>query len=421
MQIDAKAMTQLMSPIPQFRLKSSPIWHYSMVDLFGPIEVTNFANQRTKRKTWAVIITCLTTRAVWVYLSESYSTDHLLSVFKKHESRNGSPSEYFADLGKQIIGADRVLQDAVKNLNQNEIVKFASARNVKFKFGVPHFPEGQGAVERLIQEVKKNLKVLTHNKVLSFGELDTLLAEASYLVNCRPLQLNPVHGEDGYICANDILFGRSDKEPVAVSVDDTSLTRRAAMKERIIDEFWSKWNHGYLQSLAKYTKWKVRGRNCQPGDVILILDREHARGQYTIGIIDSVKVDPDNVVRKVTEKYKVRQKGDAAKYEPNVYKYLERNVRGLAMLVTVEERKNLESINLDDLRLPKIKDTEANETSKDDSNAAFEAVEDEKATQVNEVDVPEEENVEKEVNENLIQLHPSSTGRKRWLPSRFTK
>ena len=119
--IDAKAMTQLIAPIPQFRLKSSPIWHYSMVDLFGPIEVTNFANQRTKRKTWAVIITCLTTRAVWVYLSESYSTDHLLSVFKKHESRNGSPSEYFADLGKQITGADRVLQDAVKNLNQNEI------------------------------------------------------------------------------------------------------------------------------------------------------------------------------------------------------------------------------------------------------------------------------------------------------------
>ena len=33
---DAEAMKQLMAPLPAFRLKSSPVWHYSMLDLFGP-------------------------------------------------------------------------------------------------------------------------------------------------------------------------------------------------------------------------------------------------------------------------------------------------------------------------------------------------------------------------------------------------
>ena len=48
---------------------------------------------------------------------------------------------------------------------------------------------------------------------ISFAELDTALAEASYLVNCRPMQPNPAMGEDGFICPNDMMMGRSDKKP----------------------------------------------------------------------------------------------------------------------------------------------------------------------------------------------------------------
>ena len=230
-------MTQLMAPIPEIRLKASPVWHRTMLDLFGPIEVVNFVNQRTRRKTWAVILTCLASRCCWVYLAESYSTDHLLSVLRKHEARNGSPAEYHADLGRQIAGADRVITEAVRDLNQQEIEDFAANRNVKFCFGTPYFPEGQGAVERLILEIKKSLAVITKN-LLTFGELDTLLSEASYLVNSRPQQHNPSLGEDGFLCPNDILFGRSDMEPPMADIEDTSMTRRAAHKQRIIDKSW---------------------------------------------------------------------------------------------------------------------------------------------------------------------------------------
>ena len=135
---DAEAMKQLMAPLPAFRLKSSPVWHFSMLDLFGPITVKDFVNQRTTRKTWGVIITCLTTRACQAYLAESFSTDHLLCVIRKHEARNGSPAEYFADLGKQIVGADRMLSEAVENLDKSVIERAAAAREVKFNFGTPY-------------------------------------------------------------------------------------------------------------------------------------------------------------------------------------------------------------------------------------------------------------------------------------------
>ena len=122
--LNAEANKQLMAPLPAFRLKSSPVWHYSMIDLFGPVSVKGFVNQRTTRKTWGVVITCLTTRACWVYLAESFSTDHLLCVLTMHESRNGSPSNYFADLGSQIVGADRIMSEAMEELDQDKVINY---------------------------------------------------------------------------------------------------------------------------------------------------------------------------------------------------------------------------------------------------------------------------------------------------------
>ena len=455
---DAEAMQQLMAPLPSFRLKPSPVWHYSMLDLIGPIEVTNFINQRSKRKTWAVIITCLTTRACWVYLAESFSTDHLLSVMRKHESRNGSPAEIYADLGRQIVGADRVMKEAIDELDQQEVEKFAATRGTKFVFGTPHFPQGQGAVERLVQEIKKNLKVIT-KRLLTFGELDTLLAEASYLVNSRPLQPNPTLGEDAFISPNDVLFGRSDLSPPVNVVNDSSLTRKAAMKQKIMDEFWQKWSTSYYQSLVSFQKWRSRHRDAKVGDVILILDREVEKGKFTTGIIDSVKVDPDNVVRTVTVKYKLKQKkkkketDDIRNYSPTATKYVERNVRGLALLVTAEERKQIEKVDLDLLRFnfPKkspLVDQSEGAADQDDDNDKSSAVdqsgeasnEDEEikkssaidqsgeAVSENEENVnsihdsEEEEDVRKKKrNKNLQEIPRTSTGRIRWGNFKYRK
>ena len=111
----------------------------------------------------------------------------------------------------KLLELTECLLKVLKNCIPNQRV--AASREVKSNFGTAQFPEGQGAVERLVQEVKKILKSITNNHSMSIGELDTALAEATYLVNCRPLQPNPTMGEDGFICPNDILMSRSDKLP----------------------------------------------------------------------------------------------------------------------------------------------------------------------------------------------------------------
>ena len=209
------------------------------------------------------------------------------------------------------------------------------------------------------------------------------------------------------MCANDILFGRSDREPPFAIVADTSLTRRAALKQKIVEEFWVKWSQGYLQSLVQYRKWKSKSRNAQPGDVVLLLDKEIAKGKFTIGVIDSVKVDQDKVVRKVIVRYKLQQRKSGEDYLPTVTKYTERNVRGLALLVSAEERNEAGSKNVDYMRFTSV-------VSRSEEDGQDEAEDDSSKSLQEDVGIAPSSSMKK-----LQSLAPSSTGRRRWAPDRF--
>ena len=74
-------------------------------------------------------------------------------------------------------------------------------------------------------------------------------------------------------------------------------------------------------------------------------------GKFSIGQISSVKTDSDGVVRKVTVKNKLNQpKNTGVNYSESPYKYAERNVRGLALLITAQEKRDTEGVDTDKLR-----------------------------------------------------------------------
>ena len=156
-----------------------------------------------------------------------------------------------------------------------------------------------------------------------------------------------------------------------------------------------------------------------------MLDREGPKGKFTLGLIDSVKVDPDNVVRKVTVKYKLPQKGDTLDLVPMPYKFAERNVRGLALVMTAQERAEVESVNLDDLRSLKQIETvtngpedEANQSRDDQEMDA--AVEDiptvETEASVDDEVAPKQDDV---FSIPKRMLPPTSSGRRRLRPSKL--
>ena len=182
----------------------------------------------------------------------------------------------------------------------------------------------------------------------------------------------------------------------------------------------------------------------------MILDKELSKGKFKFGVIDSVKTDQDQRVRKVVVKYKLQSKKTKTSLtnHPKVFKYAERNIRGLALLIKAEERPEEENVDIDQIRFRRNAPDDEEENNKNSSEEKEK--EDDSEIQEVEVDADEEEKTEQnevtdsdegekedavqtiddEVEaENDVQkedpradriLEPTSSGRTRYRPKKFT-
>ena len=176
--------------------------------------------------------------------------------------------------------------------------------------------------------------------------------------------------------------------------------------------------------------------------MILVLDREGTKGKFTLGRISSVKTDSDNIVRKVTIRYKLTQPGLNQDLVPSTYKYAERNVRNLALVVTAQECEEIEAINIDEVRAlnrpEEIEEhTPIDEEENDVQNDNFRHGEAENDVESSENEEIFEEDVDETTDEltteftesndtnsskknsNLKELPRTSTGRVRWKPKKL--
>ena len=97
-------------------------------------------------------------------------------------------------------------------------------------------------------------------------------------------------------------------------------------------------------------------------------------------LYSSVKITPNNVVR-TPQKLHENSKPLIKQHKPSVFKYAKRNVRGLALIITAEEKKKTESFKIDDARLAfnripedqndvkEIQNSEAEDNVDDDTNS----------------------------------------------------
>ena len=166
-------------------------------------------------------------------------------------------------------------------------------------------------------------------------------------------------------------------------------------------------------------------RNAKPGDIVLILDREAPKGKYTLAEISSVKTDADQVVRKVIVRYKLNKSGEGDEYTPVADKFVERSVRGLALVLTAEERNsNLDCVN-NPIENEEPFDIQQNVSENDCDNEKIEDIvsnDDQKVPKKVELLNAEASRVMKVPavsSETGTEVAPTITGRRRWKPQRY--
>ena len=260
-----KPSPQVMGPVNPDRLKPSPAFHHTALDMFGPFLIKDTVKRRTTTKTYGVLFTCLSSRASYIDLVEGYSTQDFLLTLRRFATIRGYPATIYSDAGSQLTAASREIQDMTKQWNVHELVNAGVNHGLTWKFTKSaDAPWENGCSESLIRLIKRALAIAVGDSKLTFSELQTVLFEVANILNQRPIGRKP--GSDplsgAYLSPNDLLLGRTGIDAPQGEWPETSrLASRFLFLQRIVTAFWKKWYRDYLTQMIVRQKWHIQQRN----------------------------------------------------------------------------------------------------------------------------------------------------------------
>ena len=324
---------QTMSPLPIERLKPSPAFNNVGLDYFGPFEAKGEVQQRVVRKCYGVIIVCLASGAVFLDLANDYSTEAFLLVLRRFASFRGWPQKIFSDKGTNLVGASNVLKEIVSNLTWSEIEKLGVAKGSEWVFSPADAHWYNGSAEALVKSAKRALTAAVGDSTnllrMKFSEMLTVMYESAELINERPIGIHPSHPDEGYLCPNNLILGRSSNEvPQEIFQNVTTTKVRFLFVQQVVNAFWKRWVREVFPNLVLQKKWHTQSRNLMKGDVVLVQDINAIRGKWKRAVVQEPKISKDGKVRRVVISYRTAS---------GMYVEVERAVQCLVLLVPVNE------------------------------------------------------------------------------------
>ena len=105
---------------------------------------------------------------------------------------------------------------------------------------------------------------------------------------------------------NHFLIGRENPNTKINLSKEININLRKKWKsvQAAVEMFWRRWVREHLPNLTKRNKWKLNVRNFQPGDLVLISNKDISRSNWPLARILEVTRSDDNVVRVVKLKTK---------------------------------------------------------------------------------------------------------------------
>ena len=109
--------SQKMADLPRDRVTPGPPFTSVGVDTFGPWEVVA---RKTRgglacSKRWAIMFTCLTTRAIHIEVIESMTSSSFINAVRRLIALRGNVTEFRSDMGTDFVGATEALKADVQN------------------------------------------------------------------------------------------------------------------------------------------------------------------------------------------------------------------------------------------------------------------------------------------------------------------
>ena len=301
-------LQQIMSELPSDRLARTPPFLNSAMDVFGPFFITEgYTTRRNSatKKLWALLFTCLASRAIHIEPLPSLDISAFRNAFRRFTCVRGPCKRLRSDKGTNFVGAFNQQAQLPLEKLEEEFAKF----DVEWVFNPPKASHFGGVFERKIGSIKRIIDACLLQigpRAMTRDELTTFLQEASSIVNHTPLSHISADPNDPVpISPATLLLQReSNCQPSIGEFSEKDLFSYASRRWRRIqylsDVFWKKWQSDYIQSLTSRSKWTKPRRDLQTGDIVLMKDSSSKRNNWPLAKILSVKHSSDGHVRSVS-------------------------------------------------------------------------------------------------------------------------
>lgn len=224
------------------------------VDVFGPWTVSSIRTRGglAEDKCWAVIFTCMVTRAVHIKVLESLSSSSFINALRRFTAVRGPVRLFRSDQGTNFIGACKELKI---NSNDPELTTYLQEHRSKWTFNPPHSSHMGGVWERMIGVARRILDALLlkrNTSKLSHEVLVTLMSEVMAIMNARPLV--PVSADpDMPTVLMPAMLLTQKVWPVSSPPGEYNLKelypKQWKQVQALADAFWKRWRQEYLVTL----------------------------------------------------------------------------------------------------------------------------------------------------------------------------
>ncbi|XP_011169927.2 uncharacterized protein LOC105202932 [Solenopsis invicta] len=127
-------------------------------------------------------------KAVHIELVEDLTTDSFIAALKRFVARRGKVKNIYSDNGTNFVGADRVLQNTLKDKEfKKEIQDFATREMINWHFIPARCPHYGGLWESAVRLLKLHLRRTIGESCLTVSEMTTVLVQVEAVLNSRPL------------------------------------------------------------------------------------------------------------------------------------------------------------------------------------------------------------------------------------------
>ena len=289
---------QLMANLPKERvIPGDPPFTHVGVDYFGPLYVRQ---GRSSVKRYGCLFSCLVIRAVHIEIVHSLDTDAFINALRRLINLRGKPETIYSDNGTNLRAGEREIRESLATWNQSSIHEFLRQKNITWKFNPPTASHMGGVWERMIRSVRKILRALLGEQLISDESLRTMMTEVQSILNSRPL--TPVSSDPKDlepITPNHLLLLRSNANfpPGIFSKEDMYTRRRWRQVQYLSNVFWKRWLKEYLPTLQERKKWLKPRRCLSVGDLVLIVDENVHRGRWPLARVIEVFQGKDGFVR----------------------------------------------------------------------------------------------------------------------------